>query len=359
MKFHHRLISGVATLAVALAALPAFSADLPDGLYATLDTTKGKIVVKLNYKEAPMTVANFVGLAEGTKDSNKPKGTKFYDGLTFHRVIPNFMIQGGYPEGTGRGGPGYSFPDETRHDLLLDGPGVLAMANSDPQGSKAAFSNAGHSNGSQFFITHKDTPWLNGFHTVFGHVVEGQDVVNKIVKGDKINTVTIQRVGADAKAFESDQAAFDRYVKEADKKREDAEKEAAAATKKQLEDLEAKLEKENPGKKFVTTDSGLKYIVLQEGTGESPKKGTKVTAHYTGKFADGRVFDSSVQRGQPISFTVGAGQVIDGWDEAFLSMKKGEKRVLIIPSKLAYGERGRGPIGPNTPLVFEVELVDF
>lgn len=192
---------------------------LADGLYAEFETSKGKIVCQLEFEKTPMTVANFVGLAEGTKhysrDGSAPKkqDKPFYDGLTFHRVIPNFMIQGGDPQGSGAGGPGYKFKDETRSDLKHGGPGILSMANSDPQGSKAPFSNKGSSNGSQFFITHKETAWLDGLHTVFGHVVEGQDVVNRIAGGDKINSVKILRFGDKAKAFKGDQAEFEKLSK--------------------------------------------------------------------------------------------------------------------------------------------------
>jgi peptidylprolyl isomerase len=178
--------------------------QLDDGLYARIITPRGTITVVLEFEKTPLTVVNFVGLAEGTKDFTVSKGrTKgpFYDGLTFHRVIPNFMIQGGDPLGSGTGGPGYKFPDEFVPSLTFKGPGVLAMANAGPK-----------TNGSQFFITHKATSWLNYKHTIFGHVVSGQDVVNAIRQGDVIEKIEIIRNGEKAKNFVTDQAAFDRLL---------------------------------------------------------------------------------------------------------------------------------------------------
>ncbi|MCZ6874455.1 MAG: peptidylprolyl isomerase [bacterium] len=313
----------------------------PDGLYAEIHTTKGTIVLQLEFEKTPLTVANFVGLAEGVKKSNKPEGVHFYDGLIFHRVIKDFMIQGGDPQGSGRGGPGYRFADEFHPDLKHRGPGSLSMANAGP-----------NTNGSQFFITHKATPWLDGRHTVFGHVIQGQDVVNTIAKGDVMEKVVIVRVGDKAKHFKVDRAAFDQRV---DKGAADNKAKGVRA----LDGFLADLEKQYPGK-LQSTDSGMKYVVLKEGRGAKPAKGVKIQAHYTGKFLDGKVFDSSVQRGKPFAFNVGNGQVIKGWDEALLDMQKGEKRLLVIPSHLAYGDRGSPPvIPPKATLVFEVELVSF
>ncbi|MEN8188216.1 MAG: peptidylprolyl isomerase [Thermodesulfobacteriota bacterium] len=316
---------------------------LDDGLYAKIATSKGEILLNLEFEKTPLTVANFVGLAEGTKELGGGGGkgnVPFYDGLTFHRVIPDFMVQGGCPLGTGTGGPGYTFPDEIDPTLKHDRPGIFSMANAGPG-----------TNGSQFFITHVPTPWLDGKHTVFGQVISGQDVVNAIKGDDKIEKVTIVRVGDAAKGFKSDQQAFDSLMESIETR--SREKELAA-----MEAEISLIDEQWPG--AVTTPSGLKYLVVAEGSGDAtPTAGAMVKAHYTGKLLDGKKFDSSYDRGQPIDFPVGKGHVIKGWDEAFLSMKKGEKRTLIIPPSLGYGPAGRGPIPPNAFMVFDVELVDF
>ena len=314
--------------------------QLPDGLYAIFNTDKGEIICKLEYKKTPLTVANFVGLAEGTKGLGGGGKHRFYDGLKFHRVIADFMIQGGCPLGTGTGGPGYTFPDEIDPSLRHSGPGILSMANAGPG-----------TNGSQFFITHVATPWLDGKHTVFGHVVAGQDVVNKIRQGDVIKSVTIKRVGAEAEAFKSDEAAFQALLAGLASRQQERVKEAAQE--------QAKLIEKN-WPKAITTKSGLKYVATKPGEGNAtPKPGDQVSVHYSGRLLDGQEFDSSYKRGEPIDFTVGQGIVIKGWDEALLSMKKGEKRILIVPPELGYGPNGRGPIPPNATMVFDVELLDF
>ena len=311
---------------------------LKDGLYAIIHTEKGDIILSLEYKKAPMTVMNFVGLAEGVLNIEDPD-EPFYDGLIFHRVIPNFMIQGGCPKGTGTGGPGYRFPDEFDPSLKHDGPGVLSMANAGPG-----------TNGSQFFITHVATPWLDGKHSVFGHVVEGQDVVNSIEAGDRMDSVEIVRVGDEVRDYKASREEFARLVEESDRRQ--MEKELEERRK-----LHKELDNRYPG--AVKKPSGLWYVVEKEGDGKAhPKMGDKVKVHYHGTLLDGRVFDSSVARHQPATFKVG--QVIDGWNEALVEMSKGEKRTLIIPPDLAYGVHGvPGVIPPNSTLIFEVELLDF
>lgn len=336
MKFTHALLLSALSFAAAAPHAETKTENLPAGLYAQVYTSKGLIVGKLEYQKAPLTVANFVGLAEGTKKHNRAESKKFYDGLTFHRVISDFMIQGGDPAGNGTGGPGYQFEDEFDASLKHDRPGVFSMANAGPG-----------TNGSQFFITHVPTPHLNNRHSVFGQVVSGQEVVNAIRNGDNIDSIRIVRVGAAARAFKSDEAAFQAIIKE---------KAERAADKKKA--AEARLKELERGAK--ETLSGLKFVVTAEGSGPKPAKGTAVKAHYTGTLVDGTKFDSSRDRGQPLEFTVGVGQVIAGWDEALLDMKKGERRTLIIPPHLAYGERGAGGvIPPNATLIFDVELVDF
>ncbi|MBN8702486.1 MAG: peptidylprolyl isomerase [Bacteroidetes bacterium] len=304
-----------------------------DGIYAKFETNKGIIYTNLEFKKTPLTVANFIGLAEGSiKNNIKPENTPYYNGLKFHRVIPNFMIQGGCPLGTGTGDPGYKFADEIDTSLKHSGPGILSMANAGPG-----------TNGSQFFITHVATPWLDGKHTVFGHVIEGQDVVNKIVMNDTIISLIILRKGKEAEAFD----ASKKFVEE-----------QANAAKKALEkEAKSKAAAEKLMKEFTNvTASGLKYIVLKEGTGATPVEGSNVKVHYTGSFLDGTIFDSSVQRGKPIDF--GLNQVIRGWTEGLQLMKEGAKYKFYIPYNLAYGEQGYpGAIPPKSDLIFEVELI--
>jgi peptidylprolyl isomerase len=320
--------------------------DLPDGLYAKIKTNKGNIILSLAFTKAPLTVTNFVGLTEGKIDNTARKpGVPFYNGLKFHRVIKDFMIQGGDPLGTGQGGPGYAFDDEFNPELRHDGPGIISMANAGPA-----------TNGSQFFITHRATPHLDNKHSVFGKVVEGQDVVNSIEKGDMINSIEIIRIGDKAKKFVADNKSFKALLEESAKKKKNQEEEKIKIEK-QLAEEKILIEKRWPKAKI--TESGMRYIVNKKGKGKTPEKTDIVKAHYSLTLLNGKKIDSSFDRKKPFAFPVGLGRVIKGWDEAILTMKKGEKRTLIIPYNLAYGPKGRGIIPPYATLVFEVELVSF
>ncbi|CAZ96980.1 peptidylprolyl isomerase [Zobellia galactanivorans] len=307
---------------------------MQDGIYAKFNTDKGEILVKLTHDKTPGTVGNFVALAEGKQENTaKAKGEPYYDGLNFHRVIPDFMIQGGCPQGTGTGDAGYKFDDEFHPDLNHSEPGVLSMANAGPG-----------TNGSQFFITHVPTPWLDNKHTVFGHVQSGQDVVDSIAQGDKINSVEIVRVGDDAEKWDA-LAAFENF--KTSKEQRLAEEKAKQA---------AELDKVAAG--FDETESGLRYKLIQKGDGPQAQKGQTVSVHYEGSLLNGQVFDSSYKRNQPIDFQLGVGQVIPGWDEGIALLKVGDKARLVIPSDLAYGSAGAGGvIPPNATLLFDVELM--
>ena len=314
----------------------AISAELQkDGIYAVIDTNKGDIVLELFYKETPMTVCNFVGLAEGTLDA--AKGKPFYDGLIFHRVIANFMIQGGDPDGKGTGGPGYRFPDEFVDNLKHNSAGILSMANAGVG-----------TNGSQFFITHVPTPWLDGKHTVFGRVVKGQDVVNKIAQGDRMNSISIIRKGSEAQKFTATQKDFNNYLAGA------AERAKQQAAQKR-EKYEVLIKQRFPN--AVKTENGIFYTITKEGKGVKAQTGKTLTMKYKGSLLDGTVFDDSDMH-EPLKFVAGAGQLIVGFDQQALQMATGEKRTIVIPPELGYGSRGAGGIiPPDSYLVFELELL--
>ena len=305
-----------------------------NGIYAKFTTPKGEILVNLEYEKTPGTVGNFVALAEGNLENNaKPQGTPYYNGLKFHRVINDFMIQGGCPQGTGTGNPGYKFDDEIHPDLKHDAPGKLSMANAGPG-----------TNGSQFFITHVETPWLDGKHTVFGSVIEGQNVVDAVEQDDTMD-VEIIRIGDAAEKWNAVEA-----FRTFEGAREQREAEEKARQKELLDQVAAG---------YDETPTGLRYKIIQKGEGKKATKGAMVSVHYKGHLLDGTVFDSSYKRKQPIDFAIGVGQVIAGWDEGIQLLQVGDKARLVIPSNLAYGERGAGGvIPPNATLIFDVELMN-
>ncbi len=344
-------------------------ADLGDGLFADINTTKGDIIVKLESEKTPVTVANFVSLAEGNNPfvTDSLKGKKYYDGLIFHRVMKDFMIQGGDPLGTGRGYPGYKFKDEFHDSLNLNRPGILAMANSGPK-----------SNGSQFFITHKETPWLNGVHTVFGEVVDGMNVVDTIanvkVSADPMtknrpvvdvvmNTVKIIRNGTAAKKFDAVKIMTDYF----------AEEQANEAKMAQIQS-DFVNELNNQKAKAQELPSGLRILKITEGTGEQPKLGQKVNVFYAGYLSNGTLFDSNYEEvaknfgkfdarrkemggyeATPMDYSPES-SLVAGFREGLLTMKVGDKYRLFIPPHLGWGPQGSGPIPPNSDTIFDVEI---
>lgn len=327
--------------------------NLDEGLYAQMETSKGVMTIELYEEDAPLTVANFVGLAEGTKKNEaKPLGTPYYDGIVFHRVIKDFMIQGGDPDGKGTGGPGYDFEDEFFSDKKHDKKGVLSMANAGP-----------NTNGSQFFITEVPTPWLDGRHTVFGQVIDGLEVVDSIANVEKgpndrpkedvvIQHVYIIKKGEKYKNYNGGEA-FD--------KAQDAHK---AKIEEERKKIVEELHKEQTRQKELTekateTESGLKYFIEREGTGSLPLDGDHLQVHYTLRLADGQKLDSSYDRDQPLEAQVGVTQLIQGWMEALTLFKRGTKVFLIIPPELGYGPQGAGGvIPPNATLYFDMEILE-
>jgi len=310
-------------------------AKLEDGLYANLHTNQGDIIIKLAFEKTPLTVINFVGLAEGTKHSNIQIGKPFYNGLKFHRVIDNFMIQGGDPKGNGTGGPGYKFIDEIT-DLTHDTGGILSMANSGP-----------NTNGSQFFITHEATPWLDGKHTVFGHVVKGMSVVNTIKKDDFIRKVFIERIGDKAKNFKTDEAAFEAY------NQKNLVKEKAKQTKKKQKLINF-VKVNYPDAKVAT--EGHYVQINQTGNGETPELGDLVKVNLSIDLDDGT---NMRKADEPMPFAAGSGTIIKVIDQSALTMNIGEKRTIIASYAQIYGDSDRGSLPQESLLIFNLELLSI
>lgn len=346
--------------------------DLKDGLYANIETSNGDILLKLEFEKAPITVANFVTLAEGKNPfvSKDLKGKLFFDGLSFHRVEPGFVIQSGDPIGNGAGDAGYTFNDEFC-DLKHDSAGTLSMANSGPG-----------TNSSQFFITMDKTPWLDGRHSVFGKVVnpDGMDVVKSIRVGDLINSVKIIRKGEAAKRFDAVKTFSDYFKKETENRKK---LQALEEENKRIyaEKYKAVIEQKVNYFETLKTDaikstSGLKYVITSKSNGAKPKEGETVFIKYSGFLEDGTLFDTSSpevakqfgkydkQRDFNHDYTllpyqVGSNKLIPGFVEGVNKLKIGEKAILYIPSKLGYGEQGAGNvIPPNADIIFEIEITD-
>jgi peptidylprolyl isomerase len=357
------ILSALLISSVALAAKPK-KPKMEPGIYVEFTTTKGVILCVLEYQKTPMTVANFVGLAEGNLHimDSLHYAKPFYNGLKFHRVIKDFMIQGGDPDGNGSGGPEHRFFDEIHPDLKHTGPGILSMANAGPA-----------TNGSQFFITHKETPWLDGKHTVFGHVITGQDVVNAIEQGDAMTTVKIIRVGKDAKKWNASKAFMDTYNKLKAVEDEKAKKlaEEQSIQNDRIKKISGMSEEEYKNYMFKEvkakypnaqlSPSGLVYIIEKEGEGSKATEGMKMSVHYRGTFRhDGMQFDASYDRGMPMDFSYKVNRMIPGFEEGLGMLGKGGKAKLIIPYFQAYGKNGRpGAIPPYSDLVFDIEIMNI
>ncbi len=335
LRFLSVIVAVLAALVLAACSTPA--RDLPPGLYAEIKTNKGEIVVRLEPEYAPMTVMNFVGLAEGTIENSFRDASPYYDGLTFHRVVPDFVIQGGDPQGNGQGGPGYQFPTETHPELLHDSEGVVAMANSGPD-----------TNGSQFYITLGPTPHLDGGYNVFGRVTQGIEVVQEIGEGDVIRSVEIIRSGEEAERYTASTDDFFAMVDEVEAKRE---AEAQAELQAQIDAVTAEL----PGT-VQFGETRMLLSPLEEGRGTPPEKGDRVSVHYTFSTLDGRVLDDTRARNEPHEFVYLENRVIQGLELAIGTMAPGAELVAIVPPELAFGEQGLGPaLPPNSYVVFEVE----
>lgn len=334
--------------------------NLPDGIYAYIETSKGDIITQLEFEKTPFTVANFITLAEGKNPyvDSKYKGIHFYDGLTFHRVESDpSVVQGGDPLGNGQGGPGYKFKDEFHPNLKHSEAGILSMANSGP-----------NTNGSQFFITTDKTPFLDGMHTVFGKVVEGLDILPTISVGDLINSVTIIRKGTAAKKFDAVKTFKDYFENEMKMQKEIEAKTATVKAEKlaQFKDLQ---------QNGVKLKSGVIYKILKKSGGAKPAVGTEVFVNYSGFLEDGTLFDTSVlsvaetfgkvnpqkqiQNGYtpiPVMYGDKSG-MIAGFVEGLEQLNYGDKAIVYIPSYLGYGKSGSGEIPADANLIFELEIV--
>lgn len=341
--FKYILIVSIVVLSACKSKYPA----LEDGLYADIQTNRGDVLIKLHHKEVPLTVANFVALAEGDhpKLVDSLQGKPFYNKIKFHRVIPDFMVQAGDPTGTGKHGAGFNFQDEFPLDqngkLIYkhDSAGVLSMANSGPA-----------TNSSQFFITHKATPWLDGKHSVFGKVQLGQNVIDTIAKNDYINVVDIIRVGSDAKSFNAPNV-FTAELEKASEEAKQRKLEAEKARKKLVESFEL-------GKaKSIKTPSGLQYLNLQKGTGKKVNPAIPTQVHYTLYLANGKKIESTKDKNRPFTFIIDKMGLIAGWKEGMKLMREGDVTRLFIPSYLGYADRGVGPIPANSDLVFDIEVL--
>lgn len=337
-RFKHFLAALFLILPLVFTACSRKEEKLPDGLYARIKTARGEITVNLEYKKAPMTVTNFVGLAEGSLEGTG--GLPFYDGLIFHRVEEDFAIMGGDPAGNGTGDPGWLFPDEIVPEFSHDMMGVVGMSNY-----------GRNTNGSQFYITLAPALYLDGSYTVFGNVIRGLDILKKIKAGDRITSIRIERVGEAAKAFKADQESWNTLYAEAAERAVEENKQIRAATIRRIQSIWPELEEKN---------NGFLVHIMQKGTGQKVRRFGLATVDYIGMLPDGTVFDQSRLHGGPIQIEVGTGYVIPGWDLILADMQVGERRLVAIPPEFGYGSSGYGGVIPgNSYLIFELEVTAY
>ena len=311
-------------------------ADLKEGIYAHINTNKGEIIVELAYEKAPLTVINFIALAEGTKKNNKETGIPFYDGISFHRVIENFMIQGGDPMGNGTGGPGYTFSDEFS-DLIHDKPGVLSMANSGPD-----------TNGSQFFITHIPTPWLDGKHSVFGVVINGMDVVNSIIQGDSIENIVIKRIGENANQFIANEESFKAQILIVDA-------DLILQKEMHIKDFEEYVSSNYPN--TLKNELGIFTEINTIGDGGQVITGQVVTVDISLITYCCEVIRKP---GNAIQFKIGSGDILGLIDTNVKEMTIGEKRTVIALYEDVFGNASsqQTNISEDSYLIFELNLIE-
>jgi len=337
-------LAGLVLLAViSCSSAAAEESQLEPGLYAKIITKRGDMLIRLAPELAPMTVTNFVGLAEGTMDTVPESSDPFYDGLTFHRIVPDFVIQGGDPMGDGTGGPGYQFPTETRPELLHDGPGVIAMANSGP-----------NTNGSQFYVTLGATPHLDGGYNVFGRVIDGLDVIGRVAMGDVIERIEIIRSGPKYESYSADSRKLTAMIETKMNERAVAD---AAARQKSLDEVLTR---------FATTEAlaGTDILIDPEsseltGTGEPPETGATVSVHLRIELVDGTVLDDTRQAGQPFTFTYRIQPILEGAEIVIGTLRVGDRIRAIIPPELGFGMRGSPPaVRPGSYLIFDIERLE-
>ena len=308
------------------------SSDLTEGIYARLSTPRGDLIYQLDYRNLPLTVSNFVAQAEGNAETSE------YDNLSFYRVVKGYALFSGASPESGQNDAEYTFPREQSGSFSSSEPGALMMEsrNNEDQGSR-------------FLILVEGDSFLDSKYSVFGKLISGAEILPKIKENDDFS-IDIIRVGTEAESFRPDEETVSSLITAAREKNRQLFAEENPGVANVLNQL---------GEDIQVSETGIYYKIVQEGSGAKPRPGDTVQMHYSGKLVTGEEFDNSYMRGEPFSFTLGEDGVIPGWVETALSMQPGEQRTVVLPPELAYGERGYGPIPPDSWLIFDIELIDF